>query len=134
MPASSRLLRNLGSFTIHGMDEVIWPAQWLRGVLRLMVLAVIAEGPTYGYEITQRLQRAGLGHLKGGTLYPLLRRLAEEGAVVAQWHESETGPGRKYFYLTRYGVEQLEQERCRWIEFTNRTTTLLDEATAENGE
>ena len=53
------------------MDEERWPAEWLRGVLELCVLAVVAEGETYGYAVISRLREAGLGTVKGGTLYPV---------------------------------------------------------------
>ncbi len=52
-----------------------WPSEWLRGVLDLCVLRVLADGPTYGYAITTELARRGFGTVKGGTLYPLLGRL-----------------------------------------------------------
>ncbi len=53
----------------------------MRGVLSLCVLRVVADGPTYGYAIAARLADAGLGTVKGGTLYPLLTRLQTEGLV-----------------------------------------------------
>ena len=51
-----------------------WPAQWLRGVLDLAVLAVIDRGHTYGYRIVNDLSELGFGTVKGGTLYPLMDR------------------------------------------------------------
>lgn len=113
----------------HGGEEVglePWPPQWLRGVLDIAVLAAIAEGPTYGYQISTRLQRAGLGRVKGGTLYPLLGRLVDTGAVTTQWHDGVSGPGRKYFYLTTNGAAHLDAQRRRWRQFTARTHALLE--------
>ena len=52
-----------------------WPSEWLRGVLEVCVLRVLADGATYGYAIASRLTDGGLGGVKGGTLYPLLSRL-----------------------------------------------------------
>ena len=57
------------------MDEQQWPGEWMRGVLSLCVLRVVADGPTYGYAIAARLADVGLGPVKGGTLYPILTRL-----------------------------------------------------------
>ena len=54
------------------MTEDRWPGEWMRGVLSLCVLRVVADGPTYGYAIAARLAEAGLGSVKGGTLYPIL--------------------------------------------------------------
>ena len=53
-----------------------WPGDWLRGVLEIAVLRCLADGgPSYGYAIALALEEAGLGQVKGGTLYPLLGRL-----------------------------------------------------------
>lgn len=113
------------------LAEDPWPAQWLRGVLELAVLAVIAEGPTYGYAITARLERAGLGRVKGGTLYPLLDRLADASAITAEWRDGEGGPGRKYFHLTGAGAARLDVEARRWRAFTECTRGLLNQTTRE---
>jgi PadR family transcriptional regulator, regulatory protein PadR len=111
-------------------DVEEWPAQWLRGVLELAALAVIADGPTYGYEIARRLGDAGLGTIKGGTLYPLLARLQDDGAISAQWQEGPSGPGRKYFSLTATGAHRLHGEGRRWIDFVTRATSLLTPVTS----
>ncbi len=50
------------------MDDDI-PSDWLRAVLPMAVLATVAEAETYGYAVAQRLQAAGFGAVKGGTLY-----------------------------------------------------------------
>lgn len=118
--------RPYGEREATGGEEEPWPAQWLRGILDIAVLAIIAEGPTYGYEISIRLQRAGLGRVKGGTLYPLLGRLVDAGAVTTQWHDGDSGPGRKYFYLTTAGTTRLDAQRRQWRQFTGRTLTLLE--------
>jgi PadR family transcriptional regulator, regulatory protein PadR len=106
------------------MDDQ-WPADWLRGVLSLCVLAVVAEGPTYGYAVAQRLQGAGLGTIKGGTLYPVLTRLEQEGLLTSSWREGEGGPGRKYFALTRAGRDALDDRTAAWRVFTDRAAGLL---------
>ena len=68
-----------------------WPAQWLRGALELCVLAIVAEGETYGYAISQRLAAARFGQVKGGTLYPILLRLEEDGLVASAWQAGAGG-------------------------------------------
>lgn len=102
-------------------------AQWLRGVLDLCVLAVLTERERYGYDLTQRLEQAGLGQIKGGTLYPLLARLQEAGLVTARWEPGEQGPGRKYYAITPAGRERLLMETANWTEFTARLGALLAE-------
>ncbi|MEO7060138.1 MAG: PadR family transcriptional regulator [Lapillicoccus sp.] len=102
-----------------------WPADWLRGVLELCVLGVLAEGPTYGYAIAHSLAEAGLGVVKGGTLYPLLTRLETEELVEATWRAGEGGPGRKFFELTDGGRAELARRDVLWAEFVTRTQRLL---------
>lgn len=107
------------------MSTETWPSEWLRGVLELCVLRLCADGPTYGYAIATRLAEAGLGEVKGGTLYPLLGRLEAAGLVETRWQPGEQGPGRKYFSLTPLGRETLHERRAQWDGFTTTTTTLL---------
>ncbi len=108
------------------MDEQQWPGDWLRGVLPLCVLAVVAEGRTYGYAVAQRLHEAGLGTIKGGTLYPVLTRLEQEGLLSSSWREGEGGPGRKYFAVTAAGRSALDERAAAWRVFTDRAARLLD--------
>lgn len=102
-----------------------WPAEWLRGVLSLCVLAVVAEGETYGYAISSRLQEAGLGVVKGGTLYPILGRLEADGLVTSSWSAGEGGPGRKNFTTTPAGRLALAERSQQWEVFTERAAGLL---------
>ena len=67
------------------MDDNHWPSEWQRGVLDLCVLHILADGPTYGYSIAARLTDAGFADVKGGTLYPLLKRLEGAGLVDVEW-------------------------------------------------
>lgn len=94
------------------------PSEWLRGVLELCVLRVMAEGPTYGYAIAAELAAAGFGDIKGGTLYPLLARLEKNALVSVEWRPGEGGPGRKYFTLTAAGRDQLDAGLAQWQVFS----------------
>lgn len=86
-----------------GVDIDSRRAQWLKGVLELCLLGVLSGGEAYGYEIAQQLQAAGLGEIKGGTLYPRLSALETAGLVEIEWRAGEGGPGRKYYRLTPLG-------------------------------
>ena len=102
-----------------------WPAQWLKGVLELCVLAVVAEGETYGYAIAQRLETVGLGQIKGGTLYPILLRLEQDGLVISSWGAGQGGPGRKFYRITEAGTADLNQRSADWQAFTATAALLL---------
>lgn len=112
-------------------NEQEWPAQWLRGVLELCVLALVCERETYGYAIAQQLERAGLGRIKGGTLYPILLRLEEDGLINSVWREGEAGPGRKFFSVTDLGRSELQHRVNRWSAFTKTTEVVLSTVTEE---
>lgn len=107
------------------MDEHGWPSEWLRGVLGLCVLRVVAAGPTYGYAISVALADAGLGQLKGGTLYPLLSRFEAQGLIRAEWRPGEQGPGRKYYLLTAQGRAALADGATQWTAFAALTSALV---------
>lgn len=81
-----------------------------------LVLAILAEGESYGYAIIKRVSELSGGHLQwtDGMLYPVLHRLERNGLVAAKWGESETGRRRKYYRLTKEGRTQLDEERERW--------------------
>ena len=90
--------------------------EWVRGVLPLCVLAVLAQGQAHGYAIVSRLTAAGVGPLKGGAVYPVLHRLESEGALESSWQGGTAGPGRKVFELTDVGRGRLQDLAASWSE------------------
>src|SRR5437870_12018507 len=70
-----------------------------------LVLAILAEGDSYGYAIIKRVIELSGGHLQwtDGMLYPVLHRLERQGHVAAKWSASENGRRRKYYRITREG-------------------------------
>lgn len=106
----------------------------MRGVLDLCVMAALGDGERYGYELAQYLERAGLGLVKGGTLYPLLARLEAAGLVTGEWRPGRQGQGRKYYTLTRDGRRGLEEQSLAWDEFVAHTSALLDEGRRNHDE
>ena len=81
-----------------------------------LVLAILAEGDSYGYAIIKRVAELSGGHLQwtDGMLYPVLHRLERHGHVSAKWSESEIGRKRKYYQITAEGRRQLETQRQQW--------------------
>lgn len=107
------------------MQATQFPSEWLRGVLEVCVLRTIADGPTYGYAIAERLAQAGLGAIKGGTLYPLLNRLETAGLVDTEWRAGDGGPGRKYYRLTPAGEDAQRDSAASWRNFTHLTNQFI---------
>ena len=81
-----------------------------------LVLAILAEGDSYGYAIIKRVNELSGGHLQwtDGMLYPVLHRLERQGLVVAKWGKSETGRRRRYYRITKSGRMQLSAHQRQW--------------------
>jgi PadR family transcriptional regulator, regulatory protein PadR len=89
-------------------------SQLLRGVLDLCLLAVVAEEPAYGYEMTKRLRARGLSIVGEGSIYPLLGRLERDGLVETYRAASDGGPPRKYYRMSRKGRRALAAGVSEW--------------------
>ncbi len=81
-----------------------------------IVLAILAEGDSYGYAILNRVREISGGHMKwtDGMLYPVLHRLERLGHVEARWETADSGRRRKYYRITSQGRAQLVEERRQW--------------------
>jgi len=81
-----------------------------------LVLAILAEGDSYGYAIIKRVTELSGGHLQwtDGMLYPVLHRLERQGYVTAKWSASKSGRRRKYYRITSEGRTQLAAQRKQW--------------------
>ena len=81
-----------------------------------LVLAILAEGDSYGYAILRRVRELSGGELDwtDGMLYPVLHRLERSGHVESRWERAESGRQRKYYRVTEAGRKQLADERLQW--------------------
>lgn len=93
-----------------------------RGTLTLAVLSQLRT-PRYGYSLVQLLEESGVS-IDQSTLYPLLRRLEKQELVESSWDTTESRP-RKYYVLSKYGIEVLEQLKEEWEKTTRELQTLL---------
>lgn len=100
-------------------------SQLLKGVLDGCVLAVIENSPVYGYELSKKLQNAGLNDVSEGTIYPVLLRLQKNGFIRGEMRPSESGPNRKYYFLTNEGKDALNTITEAWEKLTPPVTELL---------
>jgi PadR family transcriptional regulator PadR len=88
-----------------------------QGTLALMVLKTLdVLGPLHGYGIARRIEQISgdLLTLNQGTLYPVLLKLEQEGAVASQWGASENNRRARFYRLTRDGRKQLQAEARDW--------------------
>lgn len=82
--------------------------QLRKGFLAYCVLKVCSHEPKYTSDIIKQLSEAELVVVEG-TIYPLLSRLQKDGLLVHEWQESEQGPPRKYYKITQFGQEVMDQ-------------------------
>lgn len=107
-------------------DQLNWPPSWTRAALELCALSAVGQaGTTHGYEVARRIQAGGLGDIKGGTLYPVLARLEEQGLTRTWWVEGAGGPGRKMIAITPAGQEALDHRTRQWRDWSGRVDRLL---------
>jgi PadR family transcriptional regulator PadR len=99
--------------------------QLRKGALDLCVLAVLSRGESYGYEIASTLVAAV--NMGEGTIYPLMRRMQNDGLVATRIVESSSGPPRKYYRLTALGQQAFEAHRRDWQSFAGAVDKLLED-------
>jgi DNA-binding PadR family transcriptional regulator len=97
-------------------------AELRRGVLQLVALALL-EQPRYGYELVRLLGEAGF-ETEEGTLYPILRRFEEQGALESTWDTSRARP-RKYYRLSESGIRIRNELLEAWKRVRDATDHAL---------
>lgn len=102
-----------------------------RGVVTLAVLSAL-QSPAYGYSLQQTLVERGFD-VEQGTLYPLLRRLDEQGLLESDWTIDEGRP-RKYYRLSARGAEALSVLRERWQGLVKSVDEILVAVPAGKGK
>ncbi len=88
----------------------------LQGTLDLIVLETLRWGPAHGYGIAQMIRANSRNVLQvdAGSLYPALHRLERQGAVAADWGQSNKNQRVRVYKLTAKGRKRLSAERSKW--------------------
>ena len=91
-----------------------------------MLLAILANGESYGYAIIEQVRARSGGDLEWseGMLYPVLHRLEKEKLILSSWKVGENGRKRKYYRLSAAGTKALEVERKQWHAVHNTLTAI----------
>lgn len=92
----------------------------------MCLLAIIAEEPSYGYEMARKLEGRGLALVGEGSIYPLLSRLQRGGLVEAYMQESAGGPPRKYYRIAAKGSSELQGWIGDWKELASGVDRVID--------
>jgi DNA-binding PadR family transcriptional regulator len=95
-----------------------------RGILVLATLSQLGEAK-YGYALIEELSRRGLD-IEQGTIYPLLRRLEEQGLLESEWNVEGSRP-RRYYQISPAGAELLDTLKIEWQQLVDVMDNLLNE-------
>ena len=98
-------------------------SQLKKGALELCVLALLSLRDMYGYELASTISRDI--EISEGTIYPLLKRIRDDGLVTAYLKESQEGPPRKYYSITASGLTNKRELEMEWHRFTEGMSRIL---------
>ena len=104
------------------MDDLL---QFRRGAVELAVLQLLAGREAYGGELVDLLGQYGALATTRGTVYPMLSRLRSSGLVETTWHESPSGPPRRYYRLTPEGESARLRRADAWRGLVHDMSNLM---------
>jgi PadR family transcriptional regulator, regulatory protein PadR len=107
-------------------------SQLLKGVLGLVLLRLLSDGESYGYELVTRVHALGLEDVRDGSIYPALTRLEREGHLESRLVPSSSGPARKYYRLSASGEHALARGEQAWRFLVARVEPLFQPARARS--
>lgn len=97
--------------------------QFHKGVVEMCVLALVAKQDYYGYELVNAISTQI--PISEGTIYPILRRLTQEGHFETYLVESNEGPPRKYYRMTKAGRSFTNSLIKQWEDFTTSVDKVI---------
>ncbi len=100
-------------------------AQIMRGVLDMCVLGCLVDSPSYGYELLQKLEQAGMPAGSEASIYLVLKRLKKHDLVEAELVASDSGPARKVYQPTDLGRQTLSEWIDDWRTVNQGVETIL---------
>ena len=98
--------------------------QFKKGVLEMCVLSLLQDGDRYGYDVACELSKTM--EVSDGSVYPVLRRLKDDGYVTSYLEEASGGPPRKYYVITDAGSDYMKSLQSEWKQLTGDINKLLD--------
>ena len=93
------------------------------GIIELCVLNFAMREDVYGYEIVKAL--GSIFDVKESTIYPILKRLSNDGHLTTYLVESSSGPARKYYHVTEQGIVHYGENYMQWVEFNKVVSDFL---------
>ncbi len=98
----------------------------LKGHLDLLLLSALAEGPSHGYLLIERLRARSDNafDLPEGTVYPALHRLERDGLLTSAW-TAASGRRRRVYRLSRRGRSALTRREAEWRSFSRAVEAVI---------
>ena len=86
----------------------------------LLLFLIKEEGHEYGYQLIKEVKKRSEGYFQfnEGRVYPALHRLENEGLVKGKWVKLQNGQERRYYRITKKGMEALSERMAVWQGFT----------------
>ena len=85
---------------------------------------MVEKKDMYGYELVEKVSK--VVDVSEGTIYPILKRLTNEGYFETYTKESTEGPIRKYYHITSSGIEIMNKELIEWQKFSKNVNDFLE--------
>jgi DNA-binding PadR family transcriptional regulator len=111
-----------------------YEVELVRGNIGCLLLFLIKEeGNAYGYQLIKEVKKRSEGYFqfKEGTVYPALHRLENEGLVQGKWVKQQNGQERRYYRITKKGLETLKERMSVWQDFTAAMNLIIGPAEAK---
>lgn len=102
----------------------------LKGTLSLLILSLLSRKSMYGYEIAATVHRDTDGTFtwREGSLYPSLHKMQDDGLIIGEWEEKDSGRKRRYYHITQKGLAALAEKRQSWNELTRAVNQILEKS------
>src|SRR5579872_7150190 len=101
----------------RGAANEAWSKNWLQPVLLLM----LREWSSYGYELMEKMAAFGLAAMNPGTVYRTLRQMEKDGIISSSWDTSTAGPARRVYSITDAGETYLKY----WADSLNHYQKMM---------
>ena len=98
------------------MNENSISSDLIRGNIDTIILCVLYDGDSYGYEIIKNISKKSRGkyELKEPSLYTSLKRLETQKLIESYWGDESQGGRRKYYKITELGKETYGKSLSAW--------------------
>ncbi len=95
---------------------------WSKNLLVPVLLLMLSQWSSYGYELMEKMSTFGLAAMNPGTFYRTLRQMEKDGMVSSNWDTSEGGPARRVYSITDAGEAYLNY----WAQSLDQYQRMMD--------